>query len=501
MKIKTYLWMLLACLACAACEDLEDTYDEFAGNGEIRYTGSCTNLQVTPGWKRLVVTWENTVDPVVVNTMVRWTLNGVADSVVLDKTATAYDITGFNGAPELANETYEVVVCTIDNQGKVTPSLPRVGRPYTEAHEEIATFTRLVRKQYYVGDRLVLFFTDWQGSIESAAITYTNAITNKTETLELDSLLVSQKYYIVEEPVKGLATLKRTGRLEDCPDLITFADYELRDDKLYTADFLKMMRVKEGFQEIPADWAEKQKEVDYDESCTSFEDILNLPNLETIYLGRNRYLTDEGAASTEGQCMVYDSVCSNFVLEAAHELLGVKVVRYNEHYPSVICDFIEERGNTNEQPEFTYKDLIGKKFTSNPADPAAYPSGLEYLTDGDPTTSWKPASTAQSVDYELTLDLGSVQQINGLKFVQRDYGSDREMAWFAPSVMKIAVSNNGATWEYATYVEEVPLGNSTGETCFVPFVSGGKQARFIRLAMTSQGFSSYSVTLAEIGVY
>ena len=194
MKIKTYLWMLLACLACAACEDLEDTYDEFAGNGEIRYTGSCTNLQVTPGWKRLVVTWENTVDPVVVNTMVRWTLNGVADSVVLDKTATAYDITGFNGAPELANETYEVVVCTIDNQGKVTPSLPRVGRPYTEAHEEI---TRLVRKQYYVGDRLVLFFTDWQGSIESAAITYTNANTNKTETLELDSMLVSQKYYIV----------------------------------------------------------------------------------------------------------------------------------------------------------------------------------------------------------------------------------------------------------------------------------------------------------------
>ena len=101
--------------------------------------------------------------------------------------------------------------------------------------------------------------------------------------------------------------------------------------------------------------------------------------------------------------------------------------------------------NTNEQPEFTYKDLTGKKFTSNPADPAAYPSGLEYLTDGDPTTSWKPASTSQSVEYELTLDLGSVQQINGLKFVQRDYGSDREMAWFAPSVMKIAVSNNGAT--------------------------------------------------------
>ena len=38
MRNKLYyiLW-LLAVLFMASCEDLEDTYDEFAGDGKIRY--------------------------------------------------------------------------------------------------------------------------------------------------------------------------------------------------------------------------------------------------------------------------------------------------------------------------------------------------------------------------------------------------------------------------------------------------------------------------------
>ena len=53
----------------AACEkeSLEDTYKEYAGEGEIRYMGKCTDLLVSPGWQRLIVTWENNVDPVIKN--------------------------------------------------------------------------------------------------------------------------------------------------------------------------------------------------------------------------------------------------------------------------------------------------------------------------------------------------------------------------------------------------------------------------------------------------
>ena len=491
----------MACLALAACESLEETYDEYAGKGEIRYMGVCTNVQVNPGWKRLLVTWETPVDPVVKEIRVRWSKDGITDSLTVARELTECNITTFNGKPELENGSYEVVVCSVDGQGNITEALPRVGRPYTEDHEEIATFTRVVSKQYYVGNRLVLFFTNWQSELEEASITYTNDQTGATEILELDSALVSQQYYVLEEPVRGLATLHRVGRLSGCQDLITFDDYELRNDKLYSADFLKMVRTKEGHMEIPAGWAERQTTVDYDVSCTSFEDILNLPNLETVYLGRNRYLTDEGAASEEGQCVVYDSLCSDFVLRVAHDLMGVEVVRYNEHYPSVICDFIKEQGNTNEKPALDYLDLSGKQFTCDPQDPAGFESGLGNLTDRDPETYWKPASTSQPAEYVLTLDLGSVQRVQGLEIVQRNYGTDWETTGFVPTIVKINLSNNNSTWEEATYMEETILGNSTGETCIVPFMDGNKEARYIRLTFNSTGFVSYSVTLADVNVY
>ena len=45
MRNKLYyiLW-LLAVLFMASCEDLEDTYDEFAGDGKIRYVGKCSDM-------------------------------------------------------------------------------------------------------------------------------------------------------------------------------------------------------------------------------------------------------------------------------------------------------------------------------------------------------------------------------------------------------------------------------------------------------------------------
>ena len=60
MKTKLYyMTWLFAALFAISCEDLEDTYDEFAGDGMIRYVGKCTDVTVKLGWERLIVEWKN----------------------------------------------------------------------------------------------------------------------------------------------------------------------------------------------------------------------------------------------------------------------------------------------------------------------------------------------------------------------------------------------------------------------------------------------------------
>ena len=48
---------LLAVFFMMSCEDLEDTYDEWSGDGMVRYVGQAGDVEVAPGWERLRVTW------------------------------------------------------------------------------------------------------------------------------------------------------------------------------------------------------------------------------------------------------------------------------------------------------------------------------------------------------------------------------------------------------------------------------------------------------------
>ena len=73
MKIRNFLCLFLAVLAFAACDSLEETYKDAAGDGPIRYLGKCSDLNATIGWKRLMVTWTNSPDPVVDKVKLTWT--------------------------------------------------------------------------------------------------------------------------------------------------------------------------------------------------------------------------------------------------------------------------------------------------------------------------------------------------------------------------------------------------------------------------------------------
>ena len=60
--MKKYIGLLFAMLVMVSCESLEDTYEDFAGNGPVRYLGKCTDLTIQPGWNRLQVRWTNSPD-------------------------------------------------------------------------------------------------------------------------------------------------------------------------------------------------------------------------------------------------------------------------------------------------------------------------------------------------------------------------------------------------------------------------------------------------------
>lgn len=167
MKINRYIGILLGILVCvSACqnESLEDTYKDYSGNGEIRYIGKCTDLLVKPGWKRLIVTWANNIDPIIRNIKVKWAQGGVTDSVLLERGTTEYSIGSINGK-ELEDGNYEVSVSGVDVNGNSSIVTSLFARPYTYAHEEVLGFNRVISKSYVIKNRLILYFLQWQSNM------------------------------------------------------------------------------------------------------------------------------------------------------------------------------------------------------------------------------------------------------------------------------------------------------------------------------------------------
>lgn len=69
-------------------------------------------------------------------------------------------------------------------------------------------------------------------------------------------------------------------------------------------------------------------------------------------------------------------------------------------------------------------------------------------------------------------------------------------------MIKVLVSDDGDSWHSATYLEELEIGNSTGETNIIPFVEGSVTARYVRVDVTTPHSDTiYGISLAELGLY
>lgn len=497
--MKKYIGLLIGILTIVSCESLEDTYKDYAGNGPIRYLGKCTDLTVRPGWNRLIVNWKNSPDPVIDKIKITWSKDGIVKEQLLNTETEEFNI------PGLEDGNYEVTVYSIDKEGNTSLKSTIYGRPYTASHEMVQSFTQVVSNHYFLKNRLVLIFQGWEDNVTNAYLTYTKT-DGSAGRINLNKQLVNQLYYLLPDAIDPTQPIElyRSGHILGCDDEIIFAPTKLENIRLFNADFKQEMKRQFGFDEdIPDSWASTVEKINLDWTIGSFSDLLNLPNLKKLVLGKHRYILSDLVNDSEAaQSKVYDAALSDFVLKTLHKLNPDFVVeRYNKHYSNLTAaEYLKEKGETY-LPDYSFFDLSDLKFTSLPSDAPNYKSYLEYLTDNNVKTSWEPAGMKTLTTYSLTLDLKTEKKLQGLKLVQTYFDNENKRSW-CPRIVKIFVSKDSDNWESATYLEELEIGHSTGEINIIPFVEGGKHAQYIKVVVsTPHSESTYNISLAEIGLY
>lgn len=496
MKILKYLQFIFILLIFEGCESLEDTYDKYAGSGTIRYLGKCKDLSVSPGWKRLIVTWTNHVDPAISQIKVSWTLDGVTRDTLLTKETTKCNI------PNLENGTYEIAVCGIDKDGNCSLPVFAYERPYTLNHENILSFTRLFTKYFFVRNRLAIIWDEWHSNIESATLNYYSE--GKLISLELDSVFITDnKYFLLPDNVDqdSKVTINRSGRLPDCTDLIIFEPYELtRKDKIYSPDFKQLFNVL-GYSDITENIANSITNLEIDYNLETFEDILNFPQLQTLILGKNRYIANAYLSLYNAASQVSDMEGSIFALKVAHEVCGLEVFRYNKHYfPDGALSFIKNLSNP-EIPDFIYLDTKDWTYTCSHEEAG---EGFENLFIELPSTSYWQTAGHEGTPYtiELTADMQTSQSIKGIQITQRNITTTSYVKRFAQKI-QIKVSSDNKIWKDATHVIENTLGNTGGETTIIHFPNT-LNARYLKFIVKEQVYNSVgwaSVSLGKIQVF
>lgn len=499
MKLKVYIYIISIIFCFIGCEDLEDTYGGYAGDGSIRYLGKPTNVVVEPGWKRLIVRWKNSVDPAITNIKVQWNLEGVCKDTLLAKDVSECSI------ENLQNGNYEVFVAGVDINGGSSLTSPLYARPYTDEHEVIRSFTRVVSKHVCIKDRLILFFSDWQANIDSVSLNYYSK-EGVAKHKELTAEFVNDnKYYLLPEaidPAKEMS-LYRRGRVEGCEDLIIFEPYVLSDGKLYTSDFKRWAKEKYGQDEITEEWINSLTEIEFDYDMTSFEDLLNIPNLQKVVLGKGRYMNVE-RNDTKAYSLLSDMERSLFVLDVLHELNGLKVERYSKHYfKDQVPDYVDEKGNTNEEPQVEFMDGKNWIVSCSVQDVGNFDSHLDYLFDRDANTYWQTELLAnQARTYVIEVNLEEEKLVNGIRILQNSFESrDMQGRKLMPSIIKVETSLDKLIWENATYVDDNTLGMSNGEATYL-YLKQPKEVRYLRFTLYDQVYGqNFGIRLAGIDVF
>lgn len=561
MKNRLYYmaWLFVALFA-VGCEDLEDTYDEFSGDGVIRYTGKCSGLNIDPGWERLRVSWKGNIDPDIEKVKIAYQSELDAEPLVVyvtPKDVLADDLRDTIYLENLQDAVYAVKVSNVAADGKESLVESNYGRPYTEVHEDLRSFTRGIVNFYPVNDRLVVTLDGKNANLKEINLKYWGTDNKEYSWNVLENMgrdiqyIVNDIMFMLPDEDKSVAgnvgidfskplTVERRGLLAGCIDTIKFDPVTLSmEERVWSSGFVNVMMHKYG-----VDW---QSEVDnvrvleLDYTLPTFQDLFYFPNLEKVILGKNRYMLPghlENLSTTDP----YLALTSLYYLSKTR---GVEVECYNQHYlfadyygmsyidllsvgdpgypqwgipatPAKIdMNWLTEKGcgNLSEMPEIVPVDTKGWELTcSDTMYNGDKKNGVACLLDNDPSTVFEPGSDFSLFTVIVNIDMKELQPLHGFKFVQANTGStdtEKELKYLLSS-LKIEVSANGYSWEKATFDEGgVTLGNAIGETTFIEIpLDKREDVRYIRLSMntkvvdvTTSGLPIYSLRIGDLIPY
>lgn len=548
-----YTVSIAAMLLGAGCgESLEETYDEFAGNGMERYVGKCGDVEVNPGWERLQVVWRHNIDAGIKKVRITWKSDVDSGEMFAEPCdPESGDLMDTVYLENLSNAMYTVRVNNIASDGKESLVEEKYGRPYSLEHEDLRSFTRGVSAFSRMGDKLAVVLDQDNENIKEMLLCFKDR-QGREHTWDMkenmtDSLTISWEEirdYIFLLPEEGNVDIdfsqpivvKRKGRLQGCVDEIVFEDEELNlNERLWSTPFSQLMFAKYG-----EDWESKMNDVstiEFDYDIASMQDLMYLPNLKKVVLGKNRYMKSD-------YVMDYRSVTDEYVGLVMLQFLKstrpeFTVERYNEHYfdswniTSYIRSGKLEKGfsfvekgdaNLNEKPNYVRLDTTGWKLTCSNADSVRdgyrtkgaamllfdglrkvlvdpygyYPDpkyeGYMWYWD-EQEVYFEPEQTLGAGIVTVTFDMRENRKVEGFKVGQysRDDQGDAE---YLLSTLRIELSEDGIVWSPATYTEgSATIGNSPGEETYISIPKSLQiPARYIRLTMSNRYVDKVSGT-------
>ena len=538
----------VALVAIGCSESLEDTYDEYTGDGVIRYLGKCSGLEVNPGWERLQVVWKNNVDAKVKRVKITWQSENESTPCVryVDRSgekddANLMDTIYLEG---LKDAVYTVRVCNQDVDSVESLVEEKYGRPYTENHEDLRTFTRGISAFSRMGDKLAVVIDQDNENVKELQLCYhdmngqerawdvkahmTDSLFYGTTNLGRDYMYLIPEETDVKIDFSRPLFIQRKGKLNSCVDEIKFKDEELNlNEKIWSTAFTQLMLGKYG-----PDWESKVEsletlELDY--NLNSMQDLIYFPNLKKVILGKNRYISlDNISYELMAKGFNYFSSTDEYVALVALQFLkrvheDFSVVRYTNHYfgmdmktylPYVDLfkragkldnDFmIEEKYEDNMRHKTVYtrlettgwvvtcSDTLYSGYKDRGAAMLLFDGPRHFVDDywgdeWDEEVYFEPGLTLGASIVTVNFDMKNTHTVKGFKVCQPTLDKGRATD-FLLSSLKIEFSADGYNWRKATHTDgSVTIGNTPGEETFILVPEDLQGAvRYIRLTMTNR---------------
>lgn len=486
--IKIALFFIIVVLT--ACEGMHDIYEEYRGDGAIRYVGKITDFEVKTGWKRFEMSWTNSIDATVDSIKIVWTAENKKDSVMIGGENDTYSTEA-----KFENLSYVFEIYAIDSQNNHSLKSSAYGRPYTLEHEEVQVFTKVENKYFFVENNLILVFGDINEKTINPVLNYYK--NGELQTLSLTSDILSQKYYTVEDiDIDKDVTITRSAILENCIDEINFEPYSL--DKEYRGidlSFQNHLARTYNIEHVDDDFINNLEVLFLDHDLPSLDAILYFPNLTKVVIGAHRYMQSPYFTPSSS---LKDVPLSVYALKKANEIRGVELEIYNNHYGiQSQLSFAVSKGNPV-LPEVTPLDNTDWDITVS-TDEEGYSSNVENLLDNNLLTEWQPLLENTTLrSHEIIIDMKENTNINGFLIRQ---SNDYQYSMFQARDIQIKVSEDSNTWEDATLSKPV-LGIGRGEVTLVNFPES-ITTRYVKLIVSDNLVygTRKNVYLADFVIY